>query len=114
MGNSPSAVHSANPTSTTKVGLTHRIALHRLHVDPASGGYVLVWLDSINALLLDHPLTQQTLGAVEQRAIAWAQYLMYRRFGPQSNERREAQNKLQTFLVSANGEAKILPPKIRR
>ena len=80
--------------------------------DLKTGGYVLVWLDSLDRLE-DHPLKEQALAAVEKRAIAWSIYLMYRRLGPASQDRREAEDRLQSLVFNARGEAKIiqLPPR---
>jgi len=78
--------------------------------DLNTGGYVLAWLDSIDKLE-DHQLTQQAFATVEKRAIAWSIYLMYRRLGPNSQDRREAQDRLQTLSFNARGEGKIVPPK---
>jgi TolB-like protein len=76
--------------------------------DLNSGGYVVVWLDSARNLE-PHPLTEETLSAVEKRAIAWSVYLMYRRLGPASQDRQQAQGNLQTLTFNASGEAKLMP-----
>ena len=75
--------------------------------DINTGGYVLVWLDALDQLP-GHALTDEALAAVEKRALMWAQYLMYRRVGPTSAQRADAQGKLDTAFA-ARGQAKMLP-----
>lgn len=72
-----------------------------------SGGYVLVWLDSLTQLP-EHKITEDALATIEKRAFAWAQFLMYRRVGPNSPLRADAESKLNTPF-SASGEGKVLP-----
>jgi TolB-like protein len=64
---------------------------------PDTGGYVMVWLDT-PADLLTHEATRETIAEIEKRAIAWGQYLMYRRFGPGSSEFTTAKDRLDTVL----------------
>lgn len=80
--------------------------------DLDKGGYVLVWIDSLGEIP-QHDLTIRALTAVESRALMWAQFLMYRRVGPNSQQRADAQANMST-LFSAKGEAKILVPKDQR
>lgn len=75
--------------------------------DVATGGYVLVWLDALDQMPI-HTVTDEALSSVEKRALMWAQYLMYRRLGPTSPQRTDAQSKLDTSFT-ARGEGKMLP-----
>ncbi len=72
--------------------------------EPDQGGYVLAWIDRLDNL--QHETAREALAAAEKRALAWSQHLMFRRFGPDSDQAKTARERMSTLVFAVRRQVK--------